>query len=63
MTSTLRQQADYVALTGREIADQIEAMRRKPGREAEAALRETRLPILRDAYSTLDKLAKAQSHG
>ncbi|GGD11845.1 hypothetical protein [Aureimonas glaciei] len=62
MTSTLRQQADYVALTGREIAHQA-ASQRQAGKTEQANLTETRLPILRDAYATLDRLAKEDGNG
>lgn len=56
MTSTLQQQADELALIGSERRHWMEAMRAK--RPAEANLMEARLPTLRDAYATINELAK-----
>lgn len=60
MTATLRQQADMVALVGSESKAHVENLRRNPKRQAEADLHETRLPVLRDAFTTINELAKAE---
>lgn len=60
MTSTYRQQAEVVALMGQNEAAWEVNLRRSGKRNAEADLIEERVPTLRDAWETLDKLAKEQ---
>ena len=56
---SLAEQRDELKLIGIERAAHVANIRRA-GRLAEADLADTRLPRLRAAYQTIDKLAKGQ---